>query len=303
MRLRQFLLTAALALAAMMAHAAGPGTPNPNYTAPEGEPLKGLRICVDPGHGGQTWGATRGYTGGTKSAVSEQTESDANLRVGLFLWDLLTQAGAEVVMTRTYETRLSDDCPAAPASDEWNANRREELNIRVRVAETNQCDFFLSIHHNAGGGPTTNHSIVFYYEPGNFDGAKQTKESVDFAKSLSATITKGLSDRLGLPTRAPRHGDYHVLSNNAMPAVIIECSFMPNRPQAEWMENLEYSRLAAIGIFEGVLESVKTKGAFQMNWPELEAPDAEATPDAPASPSTQPPPAAAPSEMPKEVQP
>ena len=89
---------------------------NPNFTAPEGEPLAGLRICVDAGHGGQIWGATRGYTGGTRSVVSSTTESEANLRVAMFLWDLLTQAGADVVMTRTFETRLSEDSFASRRS-------------------------------------------------------------------------------------------------------------------------------------------------------------------------------------------
>jgi N-acetylmuramoyl-L-alanine amidase len=271
-------------LFSLSSFAADSHPPNPNYTAPEGEPLKGLRICVDPGHGGQTWGATRGYTGGTRSAVSDQTESDANLRVGMFLWDLLTQAGAEVVMTRTYETRLSDDCKAEPGSDEWKANRREELNIRVRVAEKNNCDMFLAIHHNAGGGPDTNFSCVFYYDPGDAEGALQSKENVAMAKSLAESITKGLEKRIGLKTRPARSGDYHVLRENPLPAVIIECAFMPNVDQAIWMEDLAYSRLAAIGIFEGVLEVATGSKEADIK---AEDGDAEKKPDAEPSKSKE----------------
>ena len=234
--------------------------PNPLYTAPDGKPLAGLRICVDPGHGGQIFGGTRGYTGGTRSSVSDQTESEANLRVGMFLWDLLTQAGADVVMTRTFETRLSADCFAAPGSDEYRANSREELNIRVRVAEANKCDVFVSIHHNAGGGPNVNHTTDFYFDPAEQPGGATDRqvphspENVAKSKALANDILETLHARLGLETRPARHGNFHVIRETSMPAVLVECSFMPNKAQAEWMEDPAYSRLAAIGIFEGIMK-------------------------------------------------
>jgi len=229
--------------------------PNPRYTAPEGKPLAGKRICIDPGHGGQIWGATRGYTGGTRSVVSDQSESDANLRVGLLLWDLLTQAGAEVVMTRTFETRLSEDCLVPPSSVEWKANRREELNIRCRVAEANNCDFLISIHHNAVA--PVNFISSFYFDP-NANGdteVKHTPEALATSKKLAGAITEGLEKWLKLKSRSPRHGNYHVLRETRLPAVIVECAFMTWREQAEWMEDMAYSRLAAIGIFEGILKA------------------------------------------------
>lgn len=234
--------------------------PNPLYTAPPDEPLAGLRICVDPGHGGQIWGATRGYTGGTRSRVSSQTESDANLRVGLFLWDLLTQAGAEVVMTRTFETRLSEDCFAEPGSDEYVANRREELNIRVRVAETNDCDLFVAIHHNAGGEPGANYSTVYFFDPALYEPdpdetpVEHPPEAVAASRDLADAIVSALGERLRIETRDARHGNYHVVRETSLPSVLVECAFMTHPEQAEWMEDLAYSRFAAIGIFEGILE-------------------------------------------------
>ena len=232
--------------------------PNPYYTAPEGKPLEGIRICVDPGHGGQIWGNTRGYTGGTRSCVSNQSESDANLRVGLFLWDLLTQAGAEVVMTRTFETRLSEDCLVDPETEEWKANRREELNIRCRVAEANDSDFLISIHHNAFN-QDVNFISAFYFESGgegNTD-VRHSPESAAMAKKLAQSIIDNLDKQLKIGARPAKHGNYHVLRETSLPAVIVECGFMTSPEQAEWMEDMAYSRLAAIGIFEGILEACK----------------------------------------------
>ena len=229
--------------------------PNPRYTAPEGKPLAGLRICIDPGHGGQIWGTTRGYTGGTRSRVSDQTESDANLRVGLFLWDLLTQAGAEVVMTRTFETRLSQDCFSKPDSEEYKANNREELNIRDRVAEANNCNFLISIHHNAGS--QDNFSRVFFFDSNSQGQGKvrHSPEAIAMSRKLAEAITESLGIRLGIQTRTPRNGNYHILRETSLPAVIVECAFMSNLEQSERMENPAYSRLAAIGIFEGILKA------------------------------------------------
>jgi len=229
---------------------------NPRYTAPEGKPLAGLRICIDPGHGGQIWGTTRGYTGGTRSRISDQTESDANLRVGLYLWDLLTQAGAEVVMTRTFETRLSQDCFAKPDSEEYKANTREELDIRDRVAKANNCQFLVSIHHNAAG-PQANFSRVFFFDSNTRDQgeSKHSPETIAMSRKLADAITESLGIRLGLQTRPPLHGNFHVLRDTPLPAVLVECAFMTNLEQAERMEDPAYSRLAAIGIFEGIMKA------------------------------------------------
>jgi N-acetylmuramoyl-L-alanine amidase len=245
-----------------MAASAGPVTVNPRYAAPEGEPLAGVRICVDAGHGGQSWGRTRGYTGGTRSVVSDQTESDANLRVALFLWDLLTQAGADVVMTRTEETRLSEDCLTPPASEQYRENRRQELGIRCRVAEANECDYLLSIHHNAVGNPSVNFSTAFFFSPEQYRSDEGEEppfehpvENVALARELAEEIVASLGEHLALGTRPARHGDYHLLRETSLPSVIVEAAFMTNPDQAEWMENLAFHRLEAIAIFEGILNA------------------------------------------------
>ncbi|NUP90410.1 MAG: N-acetylmuramoyl-L-alanine amidase [Candidatus Sumerlaeia bacterium] len=230
---------------------------NPRFTAPEGRPLEGLRICVDAGHGGQSFGATRGYTGGTRSAVSELTESDVNLRVALFLWDLLTQAGAEAVMTRTYETRLSPDVAPTATSEERAAGRTAELSIRRQVAEANDCDYIVMIHHNAGGGGSVNFTTVFHFDPAREDEpvteGTHTPEIVAVSRGLSESILTHLSARMGTPTRPVQHGDYHVTRHANIPVTLVECSFMTNPEEARRLDQLAYNRLQAIGIFEGIL--------------------------------------------------
>lgn len=230
---------------------------NPRYTAPEGQPLAGWKICVDAGHGGQIFGATRGYTGGTHSVVSDTTESDVNLRVSMFLWDLLTQAGADVVMTRTHETRLSADCLDEPGSDAWRASQREELNIRVRIAEANDCDMLVAVHHNAAGS-SANFATAFYFDPDVFEGeapVAHSPENVDFSRRLAQSIVNHLGQRMQIDTREARHGNYHVLRECSLPAVISEGSFMTNPEEAAALDDWSRNRLEAIGLFEAILET------------------------------------------------
>lgn len=234
---------------------------NSDYEVPAGQPLKGLRICIDPGHGGQVWGKTRGYTGGTRGVESGLTESEANLRVALFLWDLLTQAGARVAMTRTFETRLSEDCLAPEHSDEWKANRRKELHIRDEVAEANGCDYLLSIHHNAiGGKPELNFSAAFYFDQEKYKAqegkpppCEHSARAVAESRGLAQAIVESLSKELNLPARPARHGNYHVLRETYLPAVLVECSFMTNPSEDRRLNDLAYNRREAIGIFKGLL--------------------------------------------------
>ncbi len=240
-------------------------TPLPALPAlPEGEPLAGLRICVDAGHGGQIWGRTRGYTAGTRSVVSDTTESDVNLRTALLLWDYLTQAGAEVVMTRTFETRLTGDCLAPTDSEVYRENRSAELGIRRRVAEANDCDFMVSIHHNAVSSGDVNFATVFFFDPDTYREAEgedppveHPAENVAAARGLAEAILTHVSERLEYPTRPARHGNYHILRESPLPVVIVEASFMTNPDAARRLDDLAHNRLEALGIFEGILDHVE----------------------------------------------
>src|SRR5687767_9003026 len=112
-------------------------------------PLAGAIIVVDPGHGGQ--GYSKSYTGGTRGAVSRMTESELNLRVAFELARLLKEQGATVHMTRVANHRLSRE----------GSSNKDELHARIDFFEHHNCHFFLSVHHNAGGGKSTGHTTLY----------------------------------------------------------------------------------------------------------------------------------------------
>ena len=92
--------------------------------------LKGKIICIDPGHGGTDVGAI-GRLGG-----KEIYEKNITLSIALPLRDMLTSAGAKVVMTRS-----TDKDVYGP----W-ADADPELQARCDVANEAHADAFISIH-------------------------------------------------------------------------------------------------------------------------------------------------------------
>jgi len=248
--------------------------PNPRYEAPEGRPLEGLRICVDAGHGGQVWGPAHGYTGGTRGGNTGLTESEVNLRTAFLLWDLLTQAGADVTLTRTRPDRMAEPCTAPPRSEEWKKNRHEELYSRVRIADQAGCDYFITIHHNAGA--PTNYVSCYYFDTRQWD--DEYRATAPYVKRypdeelnrerywMTIEIQNALSRRLDLRVINPAmewsrmYYGYGVPSHNItvlreskLVGVLVEVSFMPDPEEDLRLNDLARSKQAAVGIFEGVL--------------------------------------------------
>lgn len=82
-----------------------------------------MKICLNPGHGGKDSGA----------CGNGLLEKNVNLAVALKVQKKLEAVGQTVVMTRTNDTYM-------------------DLTAIANFANAAKADYFLSIHHNAGGG-------------------------------------------------------------------------------------------------------------------------------------------------------
>jgi N-acetylmuramoyl-L-alanine amidase len=150
--------------------------------------LRGLVIAVDPGHGGEDR-ATRGPTG--------LTEADANLSIALALRDLLQQAGARVVMTRTTDATV-------PLAD------------RPRMAADSGAHILVSVHNNAfpdGVNPWVNNGTsTYYYHP----------QSVELARLFQHELLQ----ELALRDIGYGRADLALVRPTWMPAVLTETMFL-----------------------------------------------------------------------------
>ena len=199
----------------------------PSYTVY----LKGFKICLDPGHGGQ------GHISDYKRGPTGLREADVNLQVALHLQNMLQEVGAIVVMTRV------DDSYVSQAT-------------RSQIANESGADFFISLHHNGIDNPETNYTSTWYH--GDADDSRQ---SLDLARY----IQQGVSDVLQLPS-SPATGlfsdklvaasGFGVLRLTKCPAVLCEASFHSNPEEEARLKKDDYLRKEAYGYFLGLARYV-----------------------------------------------
>lgn len=188
--------------------------------------LRGKTIAVDPGHGGANPGAVR----------YDLRESDNNLAVSLKLAKLLEAQGAQVVLTRASDQAVTKD----------GAALRDELQARVDLAAAKKADIFVSVHTNSAENTAVNGAMTFYYN----------ETSLPLAKS----IQKAMVAKTGAADKGEAYGNFLVLRNSKIPAVLVEMGFITNRAEAEKLASGDYRDRMAAGIAEGIAAYFKTNG-------------------------------------------
>ena len=189
--------------------------------------LEGRRIVIDPGHGGAFPGAVG--VGGLK-------ECDVNLGVALYLWGLLDEAGADVTLTRSTDRDFVEGD---------SLMLRDDLEARVAIVREVEPDILISLHHNAEpGGDSTFNEIQIYHkldDPG---------PSLDLARLMA----KHLLLNLGEPDCKVLPGNYYVLRNSPVPAILCEPSFLSNPVVEDKLKLAEKQRLEAESYFLGLVD-------------------------------------------------
>ena len=193
--------------------------------------LEGIKICLDPGHGGQAHllNYKRGPTG--------LREAEVNLRVALYLREFLRDAGTIVFMTRTDDSFVS-------------------IPDRSELANKNAVDFFISLHHNFFSNPETNYTSTWYHQDADdsrvsLDLARYVQQSVADTLQLPQFPPTGLySDRLVIPS------GFGVLRQTKRPAILVEASFYSNPEEEQRLKKESYNKREAYGYFLGIARYV-----------------------------------------------
>ncbi|MBQ7454866.1 MAG: N-acetylmuramoyl-L-alanine amidase [Clostridia bacterium] len=219
-----FIALAAIALALVL-HLSVTNAPEPSPPPEEAPlPLAGVTICLDAGHGG--------YDGGACGRDSGVLEKELNLDVAKRLRALLEASGARVIMTRE-----RDEALAEPGSE----RKRRDLQSRVDCAS--EADLFVSIHMNEYRGRNQSGPQVFY--------RAGQPESRLLAGALQQRMNESL---LPLRPREANTGDYYVLRNLSIPAVLVECGFLSNAEEERRLRTPEYRQQVAQSLHDGLLD-------------------------------------------------
>lgn len=150
-------------------------------------PLRGIRIVVDPGHPPAGAIGPTGYQ-----------EKDANLAIALRVAERLTAAGADVTLTRSTDVVV-------------------ELSARPAMAVALDADLLVSIHNNAFGeeaNPFRDHGTsTYWFHPLSAD--------------LARTLDRRIAAATGIPDLGAKWGNLALVRPTWMPSVLTESLFMP----------------------------------------------------------------------------
>lgn len=213
--------------------------PEPSLAWPR--PLSGLRVVLDPGHSPYLKCANSRpplqeahYSALPASAncsldgavgPMETFEVNVNLAIARRLKDRLLALGASVGMTR-------------------NGDENVDLTDRPRIAKDLGGDLFISVHNNAiGDGEDP------FAQPRGFQVYYYQRHSRELADALHKAYVKNIP----LPDEGLRYGDYYVVRQTWMPAVLTESAYMIFPGQEELLNSSAFQEKLAAAMAEGVL--------------------------------------------------
>ncbi|MFQ4141149.1 N-acetylmuramoyl-L-alanine amidase [Chlorogloeopsis sp. ULAP02] len=184
------------------------------------KPLSGIKILLDPGHGGKESGA---------SGPNGVLEKDVNLVVSKLLRDELVKRGATVVMTREEDKEVS-------------------LVERQAIINQQEPTIALSIHYNSlpdsGDAENTKGVGTFWYHPQ--------------AHSLAVFIQNYLVEKLERPSYGVFWNNLALTRPAAAPSVLLELGFMSNPWEFEWVTDEKEQKKLAKAIAQGIVEWFKS---------------------------------------------
>lgn len=173
-------------------------------------------VCIDPGHGGSSSGATLG----------SRLEKDDTLRLSLLVRDILEERGYTVVMTRDNDSDVS-------------------LADRCKIANKARASLFVSIHRNSSTSPDATGMEMWVHSSNPTDDTLLAQNILDCLDTLDITnrgIHSGYRDGADM--------NYYINRHTKMPSVLAEIDFISNKSDNKnYDRNIEkYAKAIADGI-------------------------------------------------------
>lgn len=192
--------------------------------------LKDVRICLDPGHGGES--EKVGY----KRGPSGNQEAESNLRLGRYLRDFLKKCGAIPLMTR-------------------DSDRFVSLKDRTQVANLHGANLFVSIHHNWTYRYTAQATTIWYHKTPDYKPAAMDMARYIFQEFTRKVPMRELDASMGLKSDTLIYQiGFGVLRDLSpeIPGVLCELAFFSNLETELKMRDPEFLKQEAYGVFLGL---------------------------------------------------
>jgi N-acetylmuramoyl-L-alanine amidase len=178
-------------------------------------------IILDPGHGGSDEGAKVHYF----------MEKRVTLMTTLLLRKYLDEMGYRVIMTRSKDVFIP-------------------LHRRVSIANKTKAVLFVSVHYNSSPSTEAHGIEVFYNGSGD-------QKRVQQSKKLAASVLGELKTQTQAVSRGVKNGNFHVIRETTMPAILVEGGFMTNPDERTQLRDKRYLEKIAKGIALGIDKYLK----------------------------------------------
>lgn len=138
---------------------------------------------------------------------------------------------------------------------DYSASVNDSLLERIREANNNNVDLYISIHLNAFNGQANGvETHIFEYA---------LSKSYEYAKQVQSNLVK-----LGYVDRGIKRGNLYVLKYTNSPSILVECGFIDNKIDMNLYDANKIAKAIFIGITGIVPDASKTEQVFTNtdNW-------------------------------------
>lgn len=181
-----------------------------------------ITILIDPGHGGSD-------PGHESSNPNHLKEKELNLLIAKKVGGYLSKKLSHV---NILYTRTDDTYPT--------------LDQRVAQANSQRVDLFLSIHCNASGNKNTHGTETHVHD---MSSVKSVKLAAKIEEEFSS---KGGRKSRGVKDTDDREYSLQVLKYTQMTGVLVECGFLTNEKEANYLNTSTGQDILASAIYRGV---------------------------------------------------
>jgi N-acetylmuramoyl-L-alanine amidase len=176
-------------------------------------------IMIDPGHGGSD-------TGAQSLSKPRYLEKSLNLVTAKHLREYLIQLGYRVEMTRADDRFIS-------------------LENRAKFANEKKPLLFVSIHYNSAPSLVA-HGVEVYFPD------KKFKKRAALSKKLAQVVLKQILEQTHAESRGIKQGNWHVIRETTMPAILVEGGFISNEQELRNLKDPIYLKKVAWGVAKGI---------------------------------------------------
>ncbi len=196
----------------------------------------GVRVVIDPGHGGEDGGAV---------APDGTVESAINLDIARRLDVLLTFWGCDTKLLRSEDISLHD-----PDAATIRQKKVSDIRNRVKLVNEEPAPRLISIHQNIFPQGKYHGAQVFYANgPLGQPWAKLTQENL-----------KRCLDPENDRVEKPISHDIYLMNHITCPAILVECGFLSNSAELSKLKDPGYQTALAAVIAGSYLQSAQKEG-------------------------------------------